>query len=51
MIEDGLIDFIQRVGFPIVAFLLMWYQANTTIKKNTDALTGLQKSLDNRRIE
>lgn len=32
MIDDVLVEFISNVGFPIGAFLLMWYQANTTIK-------------------
>jgi len=32
---------ISTVGFPIVAFLLMFYQSNTTIKANTTALKEL----------
>jgi len=34
-------NLISTVGFPIVAFLLMYYQANTTIKQNTEALREL----------
>lgn len=32
---------ISTVGFPIVAFLLMFYQGNRTIKDNTNALRQL----------
>ena len=32
---------IQQVGFPITAFLLMWWQSNITIKENTEAITKL----------
>lgn len=32
---------IQQVGFPIAAFLLMWWQSNTTIKENTAAIVKL----------
>lgn len=32
---------IQQVGFPIAAFLLMWWQSNTTIKENTTAIVKL----------
>ena len=32
---------ISQVGFPIVAFLLMYYQGNKTIKENTLALRNL----------
>lgn len=36
---------IQQVGFPIAAFLLMWWQSNTTIKENTEAITKLCEHL------
>lgn len=36
---------IQSVGFPIAAFLLMWYQSNTTIKDNTAAINKLYDHL------
>ena len=49
MVESQLIqssvDIIQQVGFPIVAFLLMWYSHNTTLKKLTVALQELKTSL------
>ena len=32
---------ISTVGFPIVAFLLMFWQSTRTIKENTKALTEL----------
>lgn len=32
---------ISNVGFPIAAFLLMWYQSNTTIRECTKAITEL----------
>lgn len=32
---------IQQVGFPIAAFVLMWWQSNTTIKENTAAIVKL----------
>lgn len=38
---------ISNVGFPIAAFLLMWYQSNTTVKENTAAITELRLTLDN----
>ena len=34
-------NIIQQVGFPIAAFLLMWWQSNTTIKENTAAIVKL----------
>lgn len=38
---------ISNVGFPIAAFLLMWYQCNTTVKECTAAITELRVTLDN----
>lgn len=32
---------IQQVGFPIAAFLLMWWQSNNTIRENTAAIVKL----------
>lgn len=37
---------ISNVGFPIAAFLLMWYQCNTVVKENTAAITKMQIALD-----
>ena len=36
---------ISNVGFPIAAFLLMWYQSNTTIKECTTAITELTQHI------
>ena len=37
---------ISNLGFPIVAFFLMWYLCNTTIKENTQAITELRITMD-----
>lgn len=37
---------IKDVGFPIAAFLLMWYQSNTTIKECTQAINNLALHLE-----
>ena len=39
--EATLVEMINAVGFPIVAFLLMFYQSNKTINKNTSAINEL----------
>lgn len=36
---------VKDVGFPIAAFLLMWYQSNTTIKECTQAINNLASHL------
>lgn len=35
------VQIIKDVGFPIAAFLLMWYQSNVTIKECTQAINNL----------
>ena len=40
------IQAISNVGFPIAAFLLMWYQCNTVVKENTEAITEMRLALD-----
>ena len=40
------IQAISNVGFPIAAFLLMWYQCNTVVKENTAAITEMRLALD-----
>ena len=40
------VELVSNVGFPIAAFLLMWYQCNTTIAKNTEAMLKLEQKLD-----
>lgn len=43
MIENEVVEFIAQVGFPIVAFLLLWYSNNKVISKNTEALQDLAR--------
>ena len=40
MIEEAT-NLISNVGFPIGAFILMWYSHNTTLKKLTVAIQEL----------
>lgn len=40
---QGMIELIKNVGFPIVAFLLMFYLSITVIGENTRALTELSE--------
>lgn len=42
---NDIANLIQSVGFPIAAFLLMWYQSNTTIKENTAAINKMIEHL------
>lgn len=37
-----LTELISNIGFPILAFLLMYRMANVTIKENTKALRDLK---------
>jgi len=39
--NDSVLTAISTVGFPIVAFLLMFWQGNKTIKENTKVLREL----------
>ena len=38
---EHVLNAISTVGFPIVAFILMWYQSTKTIKQNTEILKEL----------
>lgn len=38
---EQIVDAICKVGFPIVAFLLMFWQSSRTIKDNTTVLREL----------
>lgn len=40
---DEYITFINTIGFPIFAFVLMWRLANETIKDNTNAIMELRE--------
>lgn len=46
MDANTVIQAISNVGFPIAAFLLMWYQCNMVIKENTAAITEMRVALD-----
>lgn len=46
MDANTVIQAISNVGFPIAAFLLMWYQCNTVVKENTTAITEMRLALD-----
>lgn len=46
MDANTVIQAISTVGFPIAAFLLMWYQCNTVVKENTSAITEMRLALD-----
>lgn len=43
MIDEQLCNFISNFGFPIAAFILMFYFANKTLKENTKAIYELTK--------
>lgn len=45
MIESEVLQLINSVGFPIVAFLLMYHLTKTTIKENTQALQDLRETI------
>lgn len=47
MMEEAL-SAISQVGFPIVAFLLMYYQSTKVIRENTKAIRDLQADLKRR---
>lgn len=36
---DEISSLVSNVGFPIAAFVMMFYMCNTTIKENTKAVT------------
>ena len=48
---NSLMQAISTVGFPIAAFLLMWYQCNTVVKENTAAITEMRLALDDLKNE
>lgn len=48
---DSFIQLISNVGFPIVAFLLMYNQSNTIIKENTKAITELKNEMSKNKTE
>ena len=46
MDANTVLQAVSNVGFPIAAFLLMWYQCNTVVKENTEAVTAMRLALD-----
>lgn len=42
---DDFVQLISNVGFPIAAFVMMYYMCNTTIKENTKALTEINMTI------
>lgn len=42
---DDFIQLISNVGFPIAAYVMMFYMCNTTIKENTTALHDINKTI------
>ena len=45
--EQELASFISQVGFPIVAFYLMYRMVNNQMKDNTDAINNNSKIMNN----
>ncbi len=43
--SNTLTNLVSSLGFPIVAFILMYYMANSSIKKNTKAIGELTKAI------
>ena len=46
---NGIVDIINKVGFPIAAFLLMWYQnmqITKSINANTEVINKMIVKLD-----
>lgn len=48
---NSMMQAISNIGFPIAAFLLMWYQCNTVVKENTAAITDMRLALDDLKKE
>ena len=42
---EDITQLIANVGFPIAAFVMMFYMCNTTIKENTKALIDIDKTI------
>lgn len=41
-----LAQFVSQVGFPIVAFGMMYYMCNTTVKENTQSTNDLKDAIN-----
>jgi hypothetical protein len=44
--ETDIINLISNVGFPIGAWLLMWYSHNSTLKKLIEAIDELKNLIN-----
>ncbi len=44
-----IVEIIKDVGFPIGAFLLMFYHSNKTVKENTKAINDLKNVIKNQK--
>lgn len=42
---SGLISYVREFGFPIAAFMMMFWLCVTTIAQNTKAIRGLEKTI------
>ena len=42
---EEIAQLVSNVGFPIAAFVMMYYMCNTTIKENTKALIDIDKTI------
>lgn len=47
---NGITQLIGTVGFPIVAYIMMFYMCNNTIKENTDAINRLINHMDEGKV-
>lgn len=46
MVYEDAINLISNVGFPIGAFIMMYYFAHKTLKDNTQALKELKQIIE-----
>lgn len=43
---DELLPLLKEFGFPVFAFILMFWLVNTTLKKNTEVLEQLKDAIN-----
>jgi hypothetical protein len=48
---EQIVELVKDFGFPAVAFVLMWFMANNTIHKNTQAINRLSDSINRAYIQ
>lgn len=44
---DDIIQLVSNVGFPIAAFVMMYWMCNTTIKENTKVVSDCAEVIHN----